>query len=178
MFKRIIVEESEAMKLPVAIYGEGNNTVKERVSDEEFEHTFVIFTDVEGNKYLLTHGTRDGMLQYNLNSGKKSELCMSMLYEMLVDLKKIEAGEKINIICCHGAKVAKFQENVDAIGMTHRYPMNTEVVNMTCDPCTMDVVKRKNGTFSVSVFSMSQKLGKVSMYVDAIRSVIRSRLGL
>lgn len=177
MFKNIIVDKIEAMKMPVEIRSK-NGIIKDAMDDFNFNKAFVIFTDVNGAKYLITHGDRNGFLSYNMNDGSKAKrgLCISMLYEMLVDQDIIKINETLHIICCYGNKAIATQKNLDSMGLIHRYPLNVEIINKTDRPCTSIVTGLKSGYFRVSVFDIDMVDGKITRtgilktYLNQLRS--------
>jgi len=177
MFKNIIVRKSEAMKMPVEVRDK-NGIIKEAADDFNFNKAFVLFTDAIGAKYLITHGNRDGFLSYNMNDGNKANkgLCISMLYEMLIDKGLVNINETLNIICCYGNKAIETQKNLDSMGLIHRYPMNVKIINKTNRPCTSIVTSLKSGLFRVSIFDMDivdgkiTKAGMIKTYLNQIRS--------
>lgn len=174
MLKTIMLNKEEAMKIPVEIRSK-KGLVKKGVDDYIFSKTFVVFKDIEGQMYLLAHGNREGLIQYNMSDGiATNTTAASMVYEMLVEQGKIKNGQKLNIICCYGAIVKKTQQKLDAMGLSHRYNDKLEFVNTTASPCTATMQRLQNGTIRLGICDVPMKNGKPT--IKAWANVIKREI--
>jgi hypothetical protein len=162
MLKTIILNKEEAMKLPVEIRSK-NGVVKKCVDDFAFSKTFTVFKDIKGKTYLLAHGNREGLIQYNMTSGSTDTSAASMIYEMLVDKDIIKDGTTLNVICCYGNKVKATQQKLDAMGLIHRYNDKLEFVNETYNPCNATMQLMQNGKVRLGVCDMPMKNNKLTL---------------
>jgi hypothetical protein len=165
MLKQIYVSLDEAMKLPSAIKAKGGN-IKKRINDEEFNKIFVVFRDLEGQQYLLAHGSSEGKLL----SDKGIRYSAKEAYEILCDRGLIEEGSDINIICCHGLKVKEFQDKIDK-----EYPNaftgykfgKINFINNTSAPCTMINTQLNNGPVRLTVSTVRNIFEIVKLLIRA-----------
>lgn len=156
MFMNIYVTEKEARKFGDAILvnGKGINFSEEQIEKhmEAHENVTKCFRDIEGNAYVIMHGIEfdiDGNTYgYVLYHGETKTA--SYVYEKLVKDGFIKDGEKLNIICCHGAGIKDYNNKLIANREKDNHPI--EFVNDTHDKvyCTATKMK-KTGLIRMSL---------------------------
>lgn len=98
----IMITSKEAKRIPLIELGK-SNVSKNEIHNQEKEwkdNLFAFFKDVKGNKYLICHGTEEGLL-FNPTRKEFRYTFPNDIYTTAINKGFIEDGEKLNIICCH-----------------------------------------------------------------------------
>lgn len=156
MFMNIYVSEEEARKFGDAILvnGKGINFSEEKIAKQIEAHKNVTkcFRDIEGNAYVIMHGIEfnidNNAYGYVMYNGEAKSA--SYVYEELVKNGFITDGEKLNIICCHGAGVKDYNNKLIASGEKDSHPI--AFVNDTHDIVYCTATKMmKSGLVRMSI---------------------------
>lgn len=129
MFKAILVNKGNSKKIP--LNATGKNT-KENLgcTKEDWENLFSVFEDINGTKYVMCHGTKDGFLVY-----KGFAVTGYDIYDSCINRGFIHEGEPVIIVCCYGKTVATETAKCTYYIKDRKYNFsffNTDALPMTC----------------------------------------------
>lgn len=150
MFTTIIIDKEESRKIP--LNASGKNTEENLgCTKADWDNLFSVFEDINGQKYVICHGTKDGYLAY-----KGFAVSGYNIYDSCVNRGFINDGESIIIICCYGKTVA--EETAKCSEYYNYKPYNFTFLNTQTLPMTVCKTILNNGLVRVNLYTSKNKL--------------------
>ncbi len=163
MRKTFYLTKEEADKISLAT--SSKNGVIGKKGD--WDNLFATYRDINGEAFVMMHGTEDGDLVFYLNPVNVYEI-----YRMLCKQGFISRGEKLHIVCCHGATVAKkmqtIKHEIDEIWPEWSEDYNFDFINDTTYIAQVSKTLMCNGKVRLVVQTRENKLHNI-MYDIADR---------
>lgn len=152
MRKAIITTMQEAVKIPSGV--DSKNGVIQKKDSDAWENVFEVFRDVNGEAYLICHGTEEGYMGFH---GVAIDNAYE-IYRMLVRRDIIMKREKLQIICCHGELVKQRSEGnkkrqLEIFDDFKETDYNFEFVNSTIHELHIYNLKLNNGNVRINLWT-------------------------
>jgi hypothetical protein len=126
----------------------------------DWDNLFAYYRDINGEAYVMMHGTENGDLVFYLNPVNVYEV-----YRMLCKQEFIRKGEKLHIVCCHGEVVAKkmnaMKSEIDEIWPEWADSYNFDFVNSTPYVAHVSKTLMGNGKVRLVVQTRENKLHNI-----------------
>lgn len=112
-------------------------------NEKDHENIFYVFTDNNGDKYLVAHGKSGFIMTDHGLAYTAKEAYNRCIYKGF-----IEEGEHLNIICCYG-------------GMIENYDNNITIINQDKAVCWINRTRLNNGSGRLVCFTKTNLVDRI-----------------